>query len=232
MCVCMHGNPTASIVCVVQQCSVLAVPSPHPTPMHTMRPPQSLCLLHHLAADPLTQEPTLDVLRKCGDLFSGRVGAQLLGAPLPSDAPTRTLRLFQHAWLLRIAAVELHAADAAVVAHAHSMRGVMQHVFVPPLVDDGGVVAVQRSRVLELAAQCARPVQHPSLGAVGTARVRSVLAGLGLEGVLVAASPGQGVWVESDRGDVVLDLAALKDALLLKCVCVVRVCCSLLGVFC
>lgn len=173
-----------------------------------------------MAADALTQEATLDVLRKCGDLFTGEAGARLLGAALATDAPTRKLHLFQRAWLLRIAAVELHAADAAVVAHAQSMRGVLQHLFVPPVVDDGGVVAVQRSRVFDLVTQCARPVQHPNLGAAGTARVRSVLAGLGLEGLLVAASPGQGVWVESERGDVVLDLAALKNALLVKCVAV------------
>lgn len=179
-----------------------------------------MCLLHHLAANTLTQEATLEVLRKCGDLFAGEAGARLLSVPLPTDAPSRTLCLFQWAWLLRIAALELHAADAAVIAHARSMRGVLQHVFVPPVVDDGGVVAVQRSRVLELVFKCARPVQSPTLGSSGTARVRSVLAGLGLEGMLAAGTPGQGVWVESERGDVVLDLSALKSALLLKYVVV------------
>ncbi len=149
-------------------------------------------------------------------MFSNGTADRILGAHPPTDTVPRTLSLYQQAWVLRIAAIELHAGDAAIASHVRSMRSVLKQLFVSPAAEDGMGVQVARARVLSLVGGCGQPVVMPSLGAVGAARVRSVLSGLGLEGMLTTGAPGQGVWVENERGDAVVDIKALKDALLLK----------------
>ncbi|OIV96178.1 hypothetical protein TanjilG_14855 [Lupinus angustifolius] len=99
-------------------------------------------LLYELCVDPLTCEPTMDLLsNKKYHFFIKHLDAIGI-APLPkrnSNQPLRISSLHQRAWLLKLLAVELHAGDISSSAHREACQTILSHLFGQDILKiDGG----------------------------------------------------------------------------------------------
>ena len=93
--------------------------------------------MHHLPTPAISTlaatdsgAPTLDLLRSLYGTLTEQL--DVVGCtPLPPGQPSRVSGLHARAWLLRLYALEMHAADAAVPAHRDSMLALLEALFAP-----------------------------------------------------------------------------------------------------
>ncbi|XP_019419243.1 PREDICTED: nuclear pore complex protein NUP205-like [Lupinus angustifolius] len=190
-------------------------------------------LLYELCVDPLTCEPTMDLLsNKKYHFFIKHLDAIGI-APLPkrnSNQPLRISSLHQRAWLLKLLAVELHAGDISSSAHREACQTILSHLFGQDILKiDGGqamspfslqatyenaaIRTVSKSKVLELLEiiQFRCPDTSSKLSNIVAGMKYDLLA----EDIL--GNPGNsgkgGVYYYSERNDRLIDLASFHDKL-------------------
>ncbi|GAQ82869.1 nuclear pore complex protein Nup205 [Klebsormidium nitens] len=193
-------------------------------------------LMYELAVDPVVRGPVIELLgRPKYEFFSKHLSA-LVSEPLPKRTAYHALRvssLQQRAWLLKLAALELHVADADVQQQKEGCRRLLGRLFrkgpygTEEEEDGGNVLAlpaaeieainveVQTRKVLEIFDVVLFQLPEPSPGDLSPG-VQSMRDELKVEELLESdASVEEGGVVRfSERGDRLLDIAALSDALM------------------
>ncbi|XAR66900.1 hypothetical protein NMG60_11013275 [Bertholletia excelsa] len=192
-------------------------------------------LLYELCSDPLTSGPTMDLLsNKRYQFFVKHL--DIVGvAPLPKRNGAQALRissLHQRAWLLKLLAVELHAGDVTISSHREACQSILAHLFGVDMIECGtdfnsfilqnsaentGTRTMSKSKALELldVVQFRSPdtsMKHPQA-------ISNTKFGFLAEEILgnPATSGKGGIYYYSERGDRLIDLAALRDRLWQKC---------------
>jgi len=145
--------------------------------------------------------------------------AQVACAPLPNNPDFTVASLHQRAWLLQLLALQLHHADVGIASHREGIEGVLLALFGNSDGDGSNGLAQVRGKLVNVLAIAARESPAaPQLGAGASAEVRRMIQLLDIE--TLVARPGEsskeGICVTTSRGDVVFDVIALKDELLLR----------------
>lgn len=191
-------------------------------------------LLYELCSDPLTCAPTMDLLSNKKYQFFIKHLDTIGVAPLPkrnSNQPLRISSLHQRAWLLKLLAIELHAGDVQSSNHREAFYGILAHLFGGETVGIGtnGIIShsaslqkgveysgarpISKSKVLELleVLQFKSPDTSTKLSQVVANLKYDLLA----EDILgnPATSAKGGIYYYSERGDRLIDLAALGEKL-------------------
>uniref|UniRef100_A0A1D1ZKM6 Nuclear pore complex protein Nup205 n=3 Tax=Anthurium amnicola TaxID=1678845 RepID=A0A1D1ZKM6_9ARAE len=187
-------------------------------------------LLYELCMDPLTGGPTLDLLSmKKYQFFSKHV--ETIGiSPLPKRTSSQALRissLHQRAWLLKLLALELHVADMAESTHREACLAILSQIFCPVIgelymgqsfpqaeqidADRAGSVTVTKSKVLQLLEIAL--FRCPDAALKYSDFISKLKYELRVEDILKNPSTSErgGVYYYSERGDRLIDLAALHD---------------------
>ncbi|KAK7258456.1 hypothetical protein RIF29_24034 [Crotalaria pallida] len=190
-------------------------------------------LLSELCVDPLTCEPTMDLLSNRKYHFFIKHLDTIGVAPLPkrnSNQPLRISSLHQRAWLLKLLAVELHVGDASNSTHREACQIILSHLFGQDILEIGGGQAmspfslrntyehdatrtVSKSKVLDLLEiiQFRCPDTSTKLSNIVAGMKYDLLA----EDIL--GNPGNsgkgGVYYYSERNDRLIDLASFHDKL-------------------
>ncbi|MBA0604267.1 hypothetical protein Godav_016939 [Gossypium davidsonii] len=108
-------------------------------------------LLYELCLDPLTCGPTLDLLSNKKYHFFVKHLDSVGVAPLPKRNSNQALRissLHQRAWLLKLLAVELHAAYMSSPHHREACQSILAHLFGQDVVETGTDV-ISQSLILQ-----------------------------------------------------------------------------------
>ncbi|XP_065016073.1 nuclear pore complex protein NUP205-like isoform X2 [Musa acuminata AAA Group] len=188
-------------------------------------------LLYELCLDPLTGGPTMDLLSTKKYQFFSKHLETICVSPLPKRSHNQSLRtsmLHERAWLLKLLALELHAADMSVSTHREACLSILSLSFSqfagdnykgPDLSQTSEVDSIdmhrtmKKNKVLELldvvqfrspdiAIQCPQLLPTFSIDV----QVNDILKNS-------ATSEMGGVYYFSDRGDRLLDLDALHEKL-------------------
>ncbi|XP_019417065.1 PREDICTED: nuclear pore complex protein NUP205-like isoform X3 [Lupinus angustifolius] len=190
-------------------------------------------LLYELCIDPLTCEPTMDLLSNKKYHFFIKHLDTICSATLPkrnSNQPLRISSLHQRAWLLKLLAVELHAGDVSSSTHREACQTVLSHLFGQDMLEIGGgqamspfslqatyenaaIRTVSKSKVLELLEiiQFRCPDTSSNLS--------NIVAGMKYDLLVedILGNPGNsgkgGVYYYSERNDRLIDLASFHDKL-------------------
>ncbi|XP_048134215.1 nuclear pore complex protein NUP205 isoform X2 [Rhodamnia argentea] len=187
-------------------------------------------LLYELCLDPVTSGPTMELLSTKKYQFFVKHLDTVGVAPLPKRSSNQALRissLHQRAWLLKLLALELHAADMDSSTHREVCQRILAHLFGQQTTDLGGdhiiahrndadhigTSAVDENKVLELleVLQFRSPDTTTKLSHVVTSGKYQVMA----EEILInpATSEKGGIYYYTERGDRLIDLASLSDKL-------------------
>ncbi|KAL3747686.1 hypothetical protein ACJRO7_016483 [Eucalyptus globulus] len=187
-------------------------------------------LLYELCLDPVTSGPTMELLSIKRYQFFVKHLDTIGVAPLPKRSSNQALRissLHQRAWLLKLLALELHAADMDSTNHREVCQRILAHLFGQQATDLGGdhiiahqndaehigTSAVDKNKVLELleVLQFRSPDTTTKLSQVVTSGKYQVMA----EEILInpATSEKGGIYYYTERGDRLIDLASLSDKL-------------------
>ncbi|KAL4302983.1 hypothetical protein GQ457_10G003370 [Hibiscus cannabinus] len=108
-------------------------------------------LLYELCVDPLTCGPTMDLLSNKKYHFFVKHLDSVGVAPLPKRNNNQALRissLHQRAWLLKLLAIELHAAYVSSPHHREACQNILAHLFGQDVVETGTDV-ISQSLVLQ-----------------------------------------------------------------------------------
>ncbi|WOL09223.1 nuclear pore complex protein [Canna indica] len=189
-------------------------------------------LLYELCLDPLTCDPTMDLLSTKKYQFFSKHLETMCTAPLPKRSHNQSLRisiLHERAWLLKLLALELHTADMAESTHREACLSILSRSFAQiagdiytspelsktPDIDAANIVynTMKKNKVLEIldVVQFRTPstdLQCPQL-------LPSFEFDAQVNGILKdpATSEKGGVYYYSERGERLLDLDALHDKL-------------------
>ncbi|KAL6226355.1 hypothetical protein ACLB2K_000317 [Fragaria x ananassa] len=191
-------------------------------------------LLYKLCVDPLTCDPTMDLLSSKKYQFFVKHLDTIGVAPLPKRKNNQALRvssLHQRAWLLKLLAIELHVGDVNKSTHLETSRSILAHLFGQETFENGfdhpishlsspqdgvehaGAQTVGKSKVLELleVVQFRSPDTNTKLSEIVSNTKYDLLA----EDVVCnpTTSGKSGVHYYSERGDRLIDLASFRDKL-------------------
>ncbi|GAA0150858.1 hypothetical protein LIER_09706 [Lithospermum erythrorhizon] len=186
-----------------------------------------LQLLYELCVDPLTSGPMMDLLSTkkyhCFVKHLDAIGTALL----PKRNRNQGLRissLHQRAWLLKLLAVELHAADITSPSHRETCQNILSQLFSQNLNDysaDQGITSISdttnrilaKSKILELLDVV--QFKSPDISQKASQVVASMKYGHLAEDILSnpSTSGKGGIYYYSERGDRLIDLAAFRDKL-------------------
>nr|KJB07739.1 hypothetical protein B456_001G042000 [Gossypium raimondii] len=190
-------------------------------------------LLYELCLDPLTCGPTLDLLSNKKYHFFVKHLDSVGVAPLPKRNSNQALRissLHQRAWLLKLLAVELHAAYMSSPHHREACQSILAHLFGQDVVETGTDVITQslilqnnkehtatrtisKTKVSELleVVQFRSPDTTMNLSQI----ISNMKYNLLVEDILrnPSTSGKGGIYYYSERGDRLIDLASLRDKL-------------------
>ncbi|XP_022729594.1 nuclear pore complex protein NUP205 isoform X10 [Durio zibethinus] len=186
-------------------------------------------LLYELCLDPLTCGPTMDLLSNKKYHFFVKHLDTIGVAPLPKRNNNQGLRissLHQRAWLLKLLAIELHAAYVSSPHHRETCQSILAHLFGQDVVETGtGILILQNSKehaatrtisktkVLELleVVQFRSPDTTMKLSQIISNMKYDLLA----EDILgnPTTSGKGGIYYYSERGDRLIGLASLRDKL-------------------
>ncbi|KHG08775.1 hypothetical protein F383_13507 [Gossypium arboreum] len=190
-------------------------------------------LLYELCLDPLTCGPTLDLLSNKKYHFFVKHLDSVGVAPLPKRNSNQALRissLHQRAWLLKLLAVELHAAYMSSPHHREACQSILAHLFGQDFVETGTDVisqslilqnnkehtatrTISKTKVSELleVVQFRSPDTTMNLSQI----ISNMKYNLLVEDILrnPSTSGKGGIYYYSERGDRLIDLASLRDKL-------------------
>ncbi|TYH61328.1 hypothetical protein ES332_D07G044200v1 [Gossypium tomentosum] len=190
-------------------------------------------LLYELCLDPLTCGPTLDLLSNKKYHFFVKHLDSVGVAPLPKRNSNQALRissLHQRAWLLKLLAVELHAAYMSSPHHREACQSILAHLFGQDVVETGTDVisqslilqnnkehtatrTISKTKVSELleVVQFRTPDTTMNLSQI----ISNMKYNLLVEDILrnPSTSGKGGIYYYSERGDRLIDLASLRDKL-------------------
>ncbi|XP_017648951.1 nuclear pore complex protein NUP205 [Gossypium arboreum] len=190
-------------------------------------------LLYELCLDPLTCGPTLDLLSNKKYHFFVKHLDSVGVAPLPKRNSNQALRissLHQRAWLLKLLAVELHAAYMSSPHHREACQSILAHLFGLDFVETGTDVisqslilqnnkehtatrTISKTKVSELleVVQFRSPDTTMNLSQI----ISNMKYNLLVEDILrnPSTSGKGGIYYYSERGDRLIDLASLRDKL-------------------
>ncbi|XWS17148.1 hypothetical protein CRYUN_Cryun33cG0043500 [Craigia yunnanensis] len=189
-------------------------------------------LLYELCLDPLTCGPTMDLLSNKKYHFFVKHLDAIGVAPLPKRNNNQALRissLHQRAWLLKLLAIELHAAYVNSPHHKEACQSILAHLFGQDVVETGTDIisqsliqnskehaatrTISRTKVLELleVVQFRSPETTMKLSQIISNTKYDLLA----EDILgnPTTSGKGGIYYYSERGDRLIDLASLRDKL-------------------
>ncbi|KAL1816058.1 hypothetical protein ACET3Z_018632 [Daucus carota] len=194
-------------------------------------------LLYELCSDTLTCGPTMDLLSKKKYQFFVKHLDTVGVEPLPKRNSSQAFRissLHLRAWLLKLLAIGLHAGDMTNTNYRETCQSILAHLFgqqsteynldhsISPSVtrnhpEGVGNRVVARSKVLELLEIV--QFRSPDTTVKYSQALSNMKYGYIAEDVLgsPAASEKGGVYYYSERGDRLIDLAALRDQLWQKC---------------
>ncbi|KAJ4958575.1 hypothetical protein NE237_025686 [Protea cynaroides] len=196
-----------------------------------------LQLLYELCLDPLTCGPTMDLLSNKKYQFFVKHLDTIGVAPLPKRNVNQVLRissLHQRAWLLKLLALELHAADMITSTHREACLSILSKIFVWDTREFGtdtdilhplpfhtnldGSKTIKRRKVLELLEVV--QFRSPDTAAKYSQVVSNLKYDLQVEGILANPSTSDkgGVYYYSERGDRLIDLPTFRDKLWQKCI--------------
>ncbi|OMO81108.1 hypothetical protein CCACVL1_12606 [Corchorus capsularis] len=188
-------------------------------------------LLYELCMDPLTCGPTMDLLSNKKYHFFVKHLDTIGVAPLPKRNNNQALRissLHQRAWLLKLLAVELHAAYLSSPHHREACQSILGHLFGQDVVETGTDIisqslvlqnnrehtatrTISKTKVLELleVVQFRSPDTTMKLSQIISNMKYDLLA----EDILgnPTTSGKGGIYYYSERGDRLIDLASLRD---------------------
>ncbi|KAI5665252.1 hypothetical protein M9H77_24575 [Catharanthus roseus] len=189
-------------------------------------------LLYELCVDPLTSGPTMDLLSTKKYHFFVKHLDTFAVAPLPKRNHSQALRisnLHQRAWLLKLLAVELHAADMSSSNHREACQNILSQLFGGDVMESGmdqnvsdallqnkvdvaAIRMISKIKVLGLL----EVVQFKSPDNMKSSQpFSSMKYGFLAEDILSNASiVGKGgIYYYSERGDRLIDLASFRDKL-------------------
>ncbi|KAK8523521.1 hypothetical protein V6N13_113466 [Hibiscus sabdariffa] len=190
-------------------------------------------LLYELCVDPLTCGPTMDLLSNKKYHFFVKHLDSVGVAPLPKRNNNQALRissLHQRAWLLKLLAIELHAAYVSSPHHREACQNILAHLFGQGVVETGTDVisqslvlqnnkehtatrTISKTKVLELleVVQFRSPDTSMKLSQL----ISNMKYDLLVEDILgnPTASGKGGIYYYSERGDRLIDLGSLRDKL-------------------
>ncbi|XVE54418.1 hypothetical protein DITRI_Ditri03aG0079600 [Diplodiscus trichospermus] len=190
-------------------------------------------LLYELCLDPLTCGPTMDLLSNKKYHFFVKHLDTIGVTPLPKRNNNQALRissLHQRAWLLKLLAIELHAAFASSPHHREACQSILAHLFGLDVVEMGteiisqssnlqnskensAIRTISKTKVLELLeiVQFRSPDTTMKLSQIISNMKYDLLA----EDILAnpTTSGKGGIYYYSERGDRLIDLASLRDKL-------------------
>ncbi|KAB2020059.1 hypothetical protein ES319_D07G040900v1 [Gossypium barbadense] len=190
-------------------------------------------LLYELCLDPLTCGPTLDLLSNKKYHFFVKHLDSVGVAPLPKRNSNQALRissLHQRAWLLKLLAVELHAAYMSSPHHREACQSILAYLFGQDVVETGTDVisqslilqnnkehtatrTISKTKVSELleVVQFRTPDTTMNLSQI----ISNMKYNLLVEDILrnPSTSGKGGIYYYSERGDRLIDLASLRDKL-------------------
>lgn len=190
-------------------------------------------LLYELCVDPLTCGPTMDLLSTKKYQFFVKHLDTFAVAPLPKRNSNQALRisnLHQRAWLLKLLAVELHAADMSSPSHRETCQNILSqllggsitengmdhnnisNLIIPKNIDFTGIRAIKKIKVLGLleVIQFKSPDNMKPLQAVSSMKYGFLAEDI-LSNPSVAGKGG--IYYYSERGDRLIDLTSLRDKL-------------------
>lgn len=186
-----------------------------------------LQLLYELCVDPLTCGPMMDLLSTKKYHFFVKHLDTIGTASLPKRNRNQVLRissLHQRAWLLKLLAVELHAADITSPSHRETCQNILSQLFGQNLNEysaDRGIISVSdttnrilaKSKVLELLEVV--QFKSPDTSQKASQIVASMKYGFLAEEILSnpSTSGKGGIYYYSERGDRLIDLTAFRDKL-------------------
>ncbi|KAB2020060.1 hypothetical protein ES319_D07G040900v1 [Gossypium barbadense] len=159
-------------------------------------------LLYELCLDPLTCGPTLDLLSNKKYHFFVKHLDSVGVAPLPKRNSNQALRissLHQRAWLLKLLAVELHAAYMSSPHHREACQSILAYLFGQDVVETGTDV-ISQSLILQ------NNKEHTATRTISKTKVEDILRN-------PSTSGKGGIYYYSERGDRLIDLASLRDKL-------------------
>ncbi|XP_022752181.1 nuclear pore complex protein NUP205-like [Durio zibethinus] len=189
-------------------------------------------LLFELCLDSLTCGPTMDLLRNKKYHFFVTHLDTIGVAPLPKRNSNQALRissLHQKAWMLKLLAIELHAAYVSSPDHREACQSILAHLFGQDVVKTGTDIisqslilqnskehaatrTISKTKVLELleVVQFRSPDTTMKLSQIISNMKYDLLA----EDILGNPTSGKGgIYYYSKRGDRLIDLASLRDKL-------------------
>lgn len=194
-------------------------------------------LLYELCSDTLTCGPTMDLLSKKKYQFFVKHLDTVGVEPLPKRNSSQALRissLHLRAWLLKLLAIGLHAGDVTNTNYRETCQSILAHMFGQQPTEfsldhnmsqsvsrnhpeSAGNRPVTGSKVLELLEIV--QFRSPDTTVKYSQALTNMKYGYIAEDVLgsPAASEKGGVYYYSERGDRLIDLAALRDQLWQKC---------------
>ncbi|EOY31051.1 Uncharacterized protein TCM_038072 isoform 1 [Theobroma cacao] len=190
-------------------------------------------LLYELCLDPLTCGPTMDLLSSKKYHFFVKHLDTIGVAPLPKRNNNQALRissLHQRAWLLKLLAIELHAAYVSSPHHREACQRILAHLFGQGVVETGTDIisqslilqiskehaatrTISKTKVLELleVVQFRSPDTTTKLSQI-ISNVKYDLMAEDILGNPTTTGKG-GIYYYSERGDRLIDLASLRDKL-------------------
>ncbi|KAK9141697.1 hypothetical protein Syun_011097 [Stephania yunnanensis] len=200
-------------------------------------------LLYELCLDPLTCVPTMDLLGNKKYQFFLKHLHTIGVAPLPKRSNNQGLRistLHQRAWLIKLLALELHAADVTASTHREACLSILGQLFIQDARQSGSdlnishasafranavspvIKTINKSKVLELLEVV--QFRPPDATMKYSELISNLRYELQVENMLrnPAISEKGGVYYYSERGDRLIDLASLHDKLWQKIVCRAR----------
>ncbi|XP_022938219.1 nuclear pore complex protein NUP205 isoform X2 [Cucurbita moschata] len=185
-------------------------------------------LLYELCLDPLTSGPVMDLLSNKKYYFFVKHLDTIGVVPLPkrNNHTLRVSSLHQRAWLLKLLAIELHAADLSSPIHREACQSILAHLYgqeidvgsVPVFslqhhVVDPGTRTMSKSKALELleVVQFRTPDTSIKLPQI----VSNLKYELLTKDILGNPSTSQkgGIYHYSERGDRLIDLTSFCDKL-------------------
>ncbi|XP_022143113.1 nuclear pore complex protein NUP205 [Momordica charantia] len=186
-------------------------------------------LLYELCLDPLTSGPVMDLLSNKKYYFFIKHLDTIGVVPLPkrNNHTLRVSSLHQRAWLLKLLAIELHAADLSSPIHREACQSIIGHLYGQGIVDAGsvpffslqhhvvdpGTRTTSKSKALELleVVQFRTPDTSIKLPQI----VSNLKYELLTKDILGNPSTSQkgGIYYYSERGDRLVDLTSFCDKL-------------------
>ncbi|KAL5729570.1 hypothetical protein ACHQM5_002502 [Ranunculus cassubicifolius] len=191
-----------------------------------------LQLLYELCLDPLTCDPTMDLLSNKKYQFFLKHLHTIGTAPLPkrsNNQPQRISSLHQRAWLLKLLALELHAGDMTVPTHREACLNILTQVFIRDIIEFGadigshpltlgidseypGIKTVSKTKVKELLEIV--QFRSPDTSLKYSQFVSNLKYELQVEKILGNPATGKnGVYYYSERGDRLIDISSFRDKL-------------------